>query len=445
MVLGVIGLFAASSATAPAEALNSWPLEVDTVLTLPGKDGAPRGTCTLKKGTKVEFVSGSDPRSVTLSFAGVSFEMPRGEALREALATLYPEDAAPDKRAFDVEAWHVRESMPPGEAKWLPLPPSPDDRRKVHWDPAGYFAIPDDPVCGKTAEAAPPAGFAWDKSFINPGAFAFVRIPFMLQKKPGICTGAAGINAVRHLRPDHQLDAAGIFRLITDRPTSGSIEGLSNVMNQLGIVSERIRPTRSNLSSVLKRLKASFDRNTPVLAADVRHMVVLTGYNAAEKKLFVWNQWGNGKIVNGMPKGHYELAENDLPIEFNTLLFPRLLRYEPADNVKNAVVEITGEIDDLQCHPYFEPDFKFRGYEERIGPERIRGILQAGRTVLVPQGDNLLCILPGDTDQVTCITLPGGARNARTLDSLAAEILATNGGNFLSAKHAEKLLASTAP
>ncbi|MFM6131619.1 MAG: hypothetical protein ACKPBV_23375, partial [Sphaerospermopsis kisseleviana] len=194
-----------------------------------------------------------------------------------------------------------------------------------------------------------------------------------------------------------------------------------------------------------KRLKASFDRNTPVLAADVRHMVVLTGYNAAEKKLFVWNQWGNGKVVNGMPKGHYELAENDLPIEFNTLLFPRLLRYEPADNVKKAVVEMTGEIDDLQCHPYFEPAFMFRGYEERISPDRIRGMLQAGRTVLVPQGDDLLCILPGETDQVTCITLPSGAKNMRTLDSLAAEILATNGGNFLSAKHAEKLLASTAP
>ncbi|MFM6173963.1 MAG: hypothetical protein ACKPB4_17875, partial [Sphaerospermopsis kisseleviana] len=110
-----------------------------------------------------------------------------------------------------------------------------------------------------------------------------------------------------------------------------------------------------------------------------------------------------------------------------------------------AVVEMTGEIDDLQCHPYFEPAFMFRGYEERISPDRIRGMLQAGRTVLVPQGDDLLCILPGETDQVTCITLPSGAKNMRTLDSLAAEILATNGGNFLSAKHAEKLLASTEP
>jgi hypothetical protein len=209
------------------------------------------------------------------------------------------------------------------------------------------------------------------------------------------------------------------------------------------MVSEHVRPTRARLSSILQRLKSSFDRNVPVLAADSRHMVVLTGYNAETKKLFVWNQWGNGKIVNGMQKGHYELEERDLPIEFSTLIFPSRIRYEPADNVKSAIEGLAGASEDLQVHPYFEPDFAFRGYEERIGSERIRLALQAGRTVFVPQGDSLLCLLPGNLEKVTTVNLPGGARNSRTLSSLAQEILETSGGLFLSAKVADGLAVAT--
>jgi hypothetical protein len=174
-------------------------------------------------------------------------------------------------------------------------------------------------------------------------------------------------------------------------------------------------------------------------------MVVLTGYNAETKKLFVWNQWGNGKIVNGMPKGHYELEERNLPIEFSSLIFPRRIRYEPAGNVQSALEDLVGPSEDLQVHPYFEPDFAFPGYEERVGAERIRLALQAGRTVFVPRGDSLLCLLPGNVEKVTTVDLPGGGRNSRTLSSLAHEIMEANGGLFLSAKGSERLLVATEP
>ncbi len=435
-----LALFAANSTCVAGP---QWALEADTVLTIPGKHGKGNGTCTLKKGAHVELRSAPDADPLMLSFAGVEFQMPRGESLRKALAELYPDDAVPDARTFDTDAWQRRQNLSPGEVRWLPLPPGPNDPRKVHWDPRGYFAIPSDPPFERTEEREPPPDFAWNRTFVIPGRFAFVHIPFILQKKPGICTGAAGINAVRHLRPEYQITTDEFFRLITDRPRSGSLQGLQNSLQQLGMVSEHVRPTRARLSSILQRLKSSFDRNVPVLAADSRHMVVLTGYNAETKKLFVWNQWGNGKIVNGMQKGHYELEERDLPIEFSTLIFPSRIRYEPADNVKSAIEGLAGASEDLQVHPYFEPDFAFRGYEERIGSERIRLALQAGRTVFVPQGDSLLCLLPGNLEKVTTVNLPGGARNSRTLSSLAQEILETSGGLFLSAKVADGLAVAT--
>jgi len=422
-----------------------WALEADTLLTIPGRHGKGSGSCTLKRGTRVALKSAPDADPLELSFAGVEFLMPRGESLQKALDEMYPGDPSSSERAFDTDAWERRQSLSPGEARWLPLPPAPDDRRKVHWDPRGYFAIPEDPAFERTKETEPPTDFAWDRTLAIPGRFAFVHIPFILQKKPGICTGAAGINAVRHLRPEYEISTDELFRLITDRPTSGSLQGLQNSLQQLGMVSEHVRPTRARLSSLLQRLKSSFERNVPVLAADSRHMVVLTGYNAETKKLFVWNQWGNGKIVNGMPKGHYELEERNLPVEFSSLIFPRRIRYEPADNVKSAIEEVAGPCEDLQMHPYFEPDFAFRGYEERIGSERLRLALQAGRTVFVPRGDSLLCLLPGNLEKATTVDLPSGVRNSRTLASLAQEILETNGGQFLSAEGSEKLLAAIEP
>lgn len=439
LTVGLVLLNAVLPSAAQFSPRNFWHLETDAVITIPASRGNTPGTCTLKKGTRVEIVSAAEANPLTLSFAGLIFDMPRGPALQEALDQLYPHRAATDQNVFDVDAWQKRQSLPPEEAKWLPLSPRPNDPRKEQWDPQGIFCLPDNPKIEPAAETEPAADFAWDRTLIIPGRFAYLNLPFILQKKPGICVGAAAINVVRYLSPEQDLTTDELFGMITDRPTSGGLRSLQDAMAQLGIVAEEAQPTRANRASTVQRIKKSLDNNLPVLAADKRHMVLITGYDAKARKLFVWNQWGNGKIINGMPKGHYELEETDLPIEFRTLIFSRKIRYEPADNIKQALEDLAGPSEDLRYHPYFQPRFPFRDYRIVAGGQRIKLALQAGRTVLVPQGGSLLCLMPGDTKAITSVTLPGGAKNTRTLASLAEEIYNTNAGHFFSAKSTEHI------
>lgn len=421
----------------PVQAADYWQLEADTVITLPSKSGNSPGSCTLKKGTRVELRSPANANELELSFAGLVFSMPRGEALQEAFALLYPQATDTAGLVFDIDAWENRRSLPPGEAQWLPLAPRPEDPRKKHWDPRGFFAIPDAPRVDAAGEKDPPRGFAWDRTLIIPGRFAFLNLPFILQKKPGICVGAAGINVVRYLCPDNPLTGPEFFRLLTERSHGASYTELKTGLELLGMPSDKLVLTRSNLLSSLRRVKANLDLNLPVLAADRRHMVLITGYDATAKKLFVWNQWGNGKVINGMPKGHYELQDRDLAIEFKDLVFCRKVRYEPADNVKQAIEQIAGPAEDLQMHPFIESEIPAEYFLPHAGPERLRVSLRSGRMVLVPQGASVLAILPDAApaqEQFTCVYLPGKEKYKRTLRQIADEIAATNGGTFYSAK-----------
>ena len=58
------------------------------------------------------------------------------------------------------------------------------------------------------------------------------------------------------------------------------------------------------------------------------------------KKIFAWNQWKNGKIVNSMPKGSYEVHESDLPIEFKDLIFVKCVRFDPPESDRKQIEDI---------------------------------------------------------------------------------------------------------
>lgn len=71
-------------------------------------------------------------------------------------------------------------------------------------------------------------------------------------------------------------------------------------------------------------------------------MVLITGYDASRGKLFVWNQWGNGKAINGMPKGHYELNEKYLGAEFIYVMLFESVEFLPATNVATHLQHADG-------------------------------------------------------------------------------------------------------
>lgn len=418
-----------ASANGEAAYLSS-PLKFPVMI-----EGKTVGSTTLAAGARVEILSREGDRVLVKAAAGeawaqasqVADEIPdtgSNPATQPALAAKEDDNRAPAE-PHDTAAGEPVEPVAPV-----------------------YSAKPDNPEIPATTETEPPAGFAWDRTLIIPGRFAYLNLPFIKQTKPGICVGASAINIVRYLCPDNQLSAGEFFHLITERAAgAGDIELLMG-MKMLGLPAYCSGLSRANVRADLKRLKTSLDNNLPVLAADRRHMVVITGYNDATKKIFVWNQWGNGKIVNGMPKGHYELLDTDLPIEFNSLIYCHKVRYEPEAEAKTALESVTGATEDLQLHPYIEGPIPFSAYNPHAGPERLKAALRANRTVLVPKGDSVLCVIPGeakDTSAMQCVTLPRGVKTQMSLQALSDVISRTAAGNFYSAKSAEKLAASSMP
>ncbi|MFM8458889.1 MAG: hypothetical protein ACKOB0_08100, partial [Chthoniobacterales bacterium] len=381
----------------PARATDQWELEVDTIVTLGVEEGAVRGTITLKKGTPVELLPESTAQVAKISHAGLVFEMPRGDALQEAFDTLYPEGARAANSVFDVDAWQKRRSLPAEQARWLPLPPRPNEPRQKHWNPAGFFAVPEHLPHDSGGASEPPADFAWDRTLIIPGRFAYLNLPFILQKRGGICVGAAGVNVVRYLRPEMKVTADEFFRMLTDKPNAGSYDELVAGLGNLGLPAEKIKLSRAKLPAVLRRLRTSLDANLPVLISNPQHMVLVNGYDAAAKKIFLWEQWGAGKIINGMPKGHFEVPDSQLSSRYDTVVFCRMVRCEPADNIKRALEDSAGKTDDLRLHRYFPiaRDFYSPGHETRSIEGSMGAVLGSGRIVLVPQGESVLCVLPG--------------------------------------------------
>jgi len=293
-----------------------------------------------------------------------------------------------------------------------------------------------------------PKTFPLEKSVIIPGKFGYLKLPFIKQTKPGICVAAAAINAVRYLHPEIQLSGSELFLLYNNRPGGASFEEASLGNLQLGVKCRIVRMAGMPRQELVRLIHKSIEENLPVIAADVRHAVLIYGFNKETKKLFVWNQWGNGKIVDGMPKGTYLLQESDLLIEFKDLLFVSKVRFKPLESLQQTLEAKVGTAEDLQVHPVAGRPFGgIQYYLPYSAPQRIKATLRAGRTILLPQGDDVLCVLPDDvkTDTVTlqCRYLPSGKTARHSLESLA-QMLMPNGGEFYSVKHTEKIPAPEA-
>jgi len=191
---------------APAETTNYWNLEADTVVPIHTTRGAT-GTCTLKKGTRVQLILDS-PGKLTLEFAGERFEMPKGAALQEAMQKLNPKGTPPEKLVFDARRWMRGGSTQEGG--------NPKQTENGGCEPETFRTVPD-PLPFDKGDTKIPDGFTWDRTVIIPGKFAFLNIPFIKETKAGTCVGASSINVVRYLKPEYLLSNPEHFRLITGR------------------------------------------------------------------------------------------------------------------------------------------------------------------------------------------------------------------------------------
>ncbi len=107
-----------------------------------------------------------------------------------------------------------------------------------------------------------------------------------------------------------------------------------------------------------------------------------------------------------------------------------------------------GTTEDLQVHPVAGRPFGgIEYYLPYSVPQRIKAALRAGRTILLPQGEEVLCVLPDEakTDTVTlrCRYLPSGKTASHSLESLT-QLVSSNHGEFYSVKQTKKLPAPEA-
>ena len=311
--------------------------------------------------------------------------------------------------------------------------------------PQGFFTMAVPTAIPSATETEIPKGFTWDKTLIIPDKFAFLDLPFIKQTNGGICTAAAAINVLSYLDPELHLKQGELFKLFNDRPGGASDQEVARGIMTLGFIS-RLLPTHAlPWRELTREVQKSLDQNLPILAADRIHMICIIGYNAQTKKIFAWNQWKNGKIVNGMPKGSYEVQESDLPIEFKQLIFVKRVRFDPPESDRKQIEAILGKTDDLEIHPFFKqyPNESFGSYLHYAGPQRLKVALRSGRTVLILQGESLLCIKPqevkNDTDMISGVTLPKNETWQLPLNALSEKITSGSQGVFYSIRTQEKI------
>lgn len=422
-----------------AEPAASWKMECDTRIPLRDPRGRIIGSTLVSAGTMVERLpairANAGKEVLRLRHMGETFEVPTDAELQAVLQKQNPAGTAAEKRVLDVGNWMRDQRIASGKAPAGPgstaeeLPPNyTTEVLKMEIPATEFTEIPKD--------------FAWDKTVIIPGKFGFLKLPFIKQTKPGICVAAASINAVCHLHPEIQLKGSELFRLYNNR--AGGASGHEALFGnlQLGVKCRRVM-IGGQRTELVRKIQQSIEANLPVLAADVRHMVLIYGFNKESRKLFVWNQWGNGKIVEGMPKGTYLLKESDLPIEFKELMFIEKVRFNPVESLTQALEAKVGATEDLQVHPIVGSPFgDLQTYMTYSTPQRIKAALRAGRTILLQQGADVLCVFPNevktDTDMLECKSFPSSKTTRHSLQSLT-QLMAANRGEFYSVKHAAKL------
>lgn len=423
-----------------AEPSASWKLECDTRIPLRDPRGRITGTTLISAGTMVERLpavrASAGKEVLRLRHMGETFEVPTGSELQELLQKQNPAGSAADKRIFDVGNWlrdqRIASGNLPGASGSMAEEIPPSFTTEV---------VPMEIPANELTEI--PKDMSWDKTVIIPGRFGFLKLPFIKQTKPGICTAAASINAVCHLHPEIQLKGSELFRLYNNRSGGASLEEACFGNLQLGVKGRIIRKGHMPRTELVRKVQQSIEANLPVVAADVRHAVLIYGFNKETGKLFVWNQWGNGKIVNGMPKGTYLLQESDLPIEFQHFIFFEKVRFNPVEPLTQSLEAKVGTTEDLQVHPIVGSPFgDLRHYLTYSSPQRIKAVLRAGRTILLQQGTDVLCVFPNevktDADMLECRSFPSRRTTRHSLQSLT-QLMATNRGEFYSVKRAAKL------
>ena len=423
-----------------APPVASWEMACDTRIPLRDPRGRIIGSTLIPVGTTVERLpsirSSAGWEVLRLRHLGETFEVPTGPELQRVLQKQNPSGTAADKRILDVGNWLRDQRIASGNV------------------PAGSGSMPQELPPDFTTVTVPmeipanefteiPKDMSWDKTVIIPGKFGYLKLPFIKQTKPGICVAAASINAVCHLHPEIRLKGSELFRLYNNRPNGASFEEASFGNLQLGVRCRKVLTRGMARTELVRMIQQSIEANLPVLASDARHAVLIYGFNKETQKLFVWNQWGNGKIVNGMPKGTYLLQESDLPIEFGDLLFVEKVRFNPVEPLRQALEAKVGTTEDLQVHPIAgEPFGGLRYYLPFSTPQRIKAVLRADRTILLQQGEDVLCVFPNevktDADMLECKLFPSRRTTRHSLQSLTQLIIA-NHGEFYSTKNAAKL------
>lgn len=426
-------------------AASTWQLEHEIILSDRDAAGKIVHRKNVPAGTPVTLLrrEASDGRQeLWLWYSGREIIMPTGESLQTALGLMHPGLEAGSATPFDVDAWQEMRQHPVEVARWIPQQSGPRKGQSGRWDERGFFVVKKAVPPPQTPEFdAIPEDFSWDRSVAVPGKFAFLALPWIKQANPGICVAAAGINVVRYLRPEIQLSGPEFFRMLNAREGGASDRELSRASFLLGLPSSAIPANaRSGRTPLVDFIKRKLEEGYPVCAADKQHMVLITGYDSSRSKLFVWNQWGNGKVINGMPKGHYELNESDLGAEFKYVMVFESVEFQPASNVAALLQQIAGPMEDLQIHPLVVGGGARQSdaYLAHAGTSRLKAVLRSGRTILCPRGATVLSIQPSsaesDDAMVECISRPSGAKTIVPLRTVAAEIARLDSGNFYSGK-----------
>lgn len=270
---------------------------------------------------------------------------------------------------------------------------------------AGYNTSTDNITTTNAVPSGFERTFKWDTTVVAPNNFVYLKIPLIPQIEGGMCTAAASLNALKFIDNSFNLSVPELFDIILFKPGHTSLS-TAKALEMLGFHCNFFTPRYDTAN----RIKDALNHGHPVMAATKEHMVVIVGYNQADKKFYLWDQHHEISSPSATmgPKGQFEVGMKELTDKFIAFIEPFpftkeeiLADSKTEDKIKSLTGSTTIEqysvpalISECPTRDKGQPlnDLEVESYKTRIiagiqktsNINRLKALLRKGGAIAIP-------------------------------------------------------------
>ena len=291
----------------------------------------------------------------------------------------------------------------------------------------------------KKSDAEPfPKDFDYKTTLIKPGHHAYLALPFLDQDPGGICTAAASLNVAKYLDPKLDIKQREVFALFNRKSSGATMGEVVAGLETLGFDAEFIQTDKADRLQLLAKIQASLDEGRPIIATIPGHALTIIGYCKTTRTIIVWDQRMNKKGRPAyLPDGGFELSEAAYKSRIDSVTFVRKSWAEASAAERATIASMRPCHGELRRHQIVKGTGEsFLTFLNHAATPKIKAVINAGRTPLVPTGRNKLVEIQGENAGKWKVTHWPDGKTTEQNASYLARILDANDGVFYSTETA---------